>query len=73
MESTPATSGAPAIASNVVPAVAVTDGMHAVAQGDVADVDVARGHLAPAVLLEWAAIRSAVAFAAEVMMSRLPA
>lgn len=50
--------------------VAVPDGVHPVPQGDVLDVQ--GGHLAASVMW-WAARRSAVRSAAEVMMSRLPA
>ena len=54
-------------------AVLVAYRVHSVAQRDVTDVE-RLGHLdAPTLLVEWAAIRSAVASAAEVMMSRLPA
>lgn len=57
----------------LVEAVLVTDGVHTVPQGDVADVQLAIHADAPAVLLVCRAIRSAVALAAAVMMSRLPA
>lgn len=53
--------------------VLVTHGMHAVPQGDVADIEVVTHVVAPAVSrVRWAMV-SAVDFAAEVMMSRLPA
>ncbi len=54
-------------------AVLVPHRVHAVAQRDVADVEVVDHVVAPAVSLTWVAMRSAVALAAEVMMSRLPA
>ena len=54
-------------------AVLVAYRVHPVTQRDVADVE-RLGHCgAPTLLIEWAAMRSAVASAAEVMMSRFPA
>jgi hypothetical protein len=55
----------------------VADGVHAVAQGHVLDVELVVGGIEGQAAVLWRArafaIRSAVASAAEVMMSRLPA
>ncbi|MGX1272867.1 hypothetical protein RKD18_006061 [Streptomyces phaeoluteigriseus] len=53
--------------------VAVADGVHAVPEGHVLDVQA--GHLAASfeAVARWAAMRSAVRSAADVMMSRFPA
>ena len=73
MESTPAASRAARNGGGLRDAVLVADGVHAISQRDVADVQVVSHERAPAVWLTWVAMRSAVALAAEVMMSRLPA
>ena len=57
---------------DVVKPILVADGMHAVAEGDVLDVELGLGWIeGHAAILS--AIFSAVFIAAEVMMSRLPA
>src|SRR6516165_9328722 len=74
IESTPAASGA-RDRGRLLDAVLVAHGVHAVAQGDIADIDLLIHAVAPAVwvLRAWRAKRSAVALAADVMMSRFPA
>ena len=62
---------------HLLQAVLVPYRVHPVTEGDVADVERSAGGVghsgAPTVLIEWAAICSAVASAADVMMSRFPA
>ncbi len=53
--------------NDIFDGVAVTNGMHTVTQGDIADVNRSVSHHSPP------RIRTAVASAADVMMSRLPA
>ena len=74
IESTPAASSARRSRSAWAVRVLVADGVHAVAQGDVADVELPGHRWAPVVSsCSCIAMRSAVARAADVMMSRFPA